>query len=48
MNRSNQQIFVNGVKNPQISFGGSITYFGKISTFEMNNSEAKQNFMKKL
>ena len=35
-------IFVNGVKIPQITLGGSFTYLGKIFTFDMDNSEAKQ------
>ena len=30
-------IFVNGVKIPQITLGGSFTYLGKIFTFDMNN-----------
>ena len=41
-------IFVNGVKIPQITLGGSFTYLGKIFTFDINNSEAKQNLIKKI
>ena len=41
-------IFVNGVKIPQITLGGSFTYLKKIFTFDMNNIEAKQKLMKKL
>ena len=41
-------IFVNGVKIPQITHGGSFTYLGIIFTFDMNNIEAKQKLMKKL
>ena len=41
-------IFVNGVKIPQITLGGSFTYLGKIFTFDMNNSEAKQNLNEKI
>ena len=41
-------IFVNGVKIPQITLGGSFTYLGKIFSFDMNNIEAKQKLMKKL
>ena len=40
--------FVNGVKISQITLGGSFTYLGKIFTFDMSNSEVKQNLMKKL
>ena len=41
-------IFVNGVKISQMTLGGSLTYLGKIFTFDMNNIEAKQKLMKKL